>query len=109
MNETEELVTLHISAKNKNHEGVKETVKRKSKYMNSKESSRSTVNHMETKENTEDSIDEDEHPKVNSDEISPSPNLNPGHYQTQFASTLAIFDTQPRVRLIPVCGLRGGR
>ena len=30
-------------------------------------------------------------------------------YQTQFASTLAKFDSQPRTRFIPVCGVRGVR
>ena len=30
-----------------------------------------------------------------------------GHYQSQFASTLAMFDPNPRVGYIPVCGARG--
>ena len=31
----------------------------------------------------------------------------PNHYQTQFANTLSMFDPQPRVGYIPVCGARG--
>ena len=53
------------------------------------------VNHVESKEI--------------SDKTSPSPTSTPSHYQSQFASTLAMFDTQPRVRYIPVCGVRGVR
>ena len=47
---------------------------------------------------------------INSKESSDKPPLiptsTPSHYQSQFASTLAMFETQPRVRYIPVCGVR---
>ena len=107
VNETEEHVTLHISVNTQNFERDNETFKTYSKYRDSKESSKGNLNQMEAKENNEDLINKDEDPKMISEEISPSPNLS--HYQSQFASTLAMFDTQPRVGYIPVCGLRGVR
>ena len=62
----------------------------------------------ETYKETCDIVDKHVDAKESVEKTSPTKD-QPSHYQSQFASTLAMFDTQPRVRYIPVCGVRGGR
>ena len=68
---------------------------------------------MTTQKNAKEGYNEenDKHidSKESSEKTSPNPTSTSSDYQSQFARTLAMFDTQPRVTYIPVCGVRGVR
>ena len=56
---------------------------------------------------TKDDVQDATKAKDNVAATTESTKSTPSHYQTQFAHTLSLFDQQPRVGLIPVCGARG--